>query len=102
MGFLSTAYVIVWFLHGFHSCKSRLLRSGAILEVHGRIMIPSVVVICFGRIGLGYGWVGLIRHRVVRHGGRRRSNKSTTEARKQDMPPHFFKISLGCELTSFS
>ena len=24
-------------------------------------------------------------------GGRRRSNKSTPEARKQDMPPHFFK-----------
>ncbi len=35
-------------------------------------------------------------------GGRRRSNKSTPEARKQDMPPHFFKISLGYELTSFS
>eukprot|EP00978_Attheya_sp_CCMP212_P027829 scaffold94169_cov62-Attheya_sp.AAC.1 len=34
-------------------------------------------------------------------GGRWRSNTSTPEARKQDMLPHFFKISLGYELTHF-
>eukprot|EP00978_Attheya_sp_CCMP212_P046784 scaffold411324_cov24-Attheya_sp.AAC.1 len=65
MGFLSTAYVMVWFLRGFHLCKSRLLQSGTILEVHGRRMIPRVVDICFGRIELGYGGFGLMRHRVV-------------------------------------
>eukprot|EP00978_Attheya_sp_CCMP212_P009954 scaffold23809_cov82-Attheya_sp.AAC.1 len=50
----------------FHLCKSRLLQSGTILEVHGQRMIPRVVVICFGQTGLGYGGVGLIRHHIVR------------------------------------
>jgi hypothetical protein len=47
-------------------CKLRLLLSGRILEVQGRIMIPKVVVICFGQTGIGYGGVGLIRHHVGR------------------------------------
>eukprot|EP00978_Attheya_sp_CCMP212_P031761 scaffold121232_cov60-Attheya_sp.AAC.1 len=43
--------------------------------------------------GRGYGGVGLIRHRVrCEVVGHRQSNKSTPEARKQDMPPHFFNI----------
>eukprot|EP00978_Attheya_sp_CCMP212_P028809 scaffold100531_cov56-Attheya_sp.AAC.5 len=31
---------MVWFLRGFHSCKSRLLRSGTILEVRGAACVP--------------------------------------------------------------
>eukprot|EP00978_Attheya_sp_CCMP212_P029089 scaffold102200_cov63-Attheya_sp.AAC.1 len=42
------------------------IETASIGEVHGRIMIPRMVVLCFGRIGLGYGGVGLIRQYVVR------------------------------------
>ena len=43
---------------------------------------PSrVVVICFGRTGLGYGGVGLIRHRVVRLVG---VGEATNQHRKRE------------------
>ena len=57
---------MVYFLRGLYFCKSRLLPSGTILEVKGRVMIPKVVVVCFERTGIGYGGVGLIRHHVGR------------------------------------
>eukprot|EP00978_Attheya_sp_CCMP212_P030509 scaffold112382_cov24-Attheya_sp.AAC.1 len=57
------------------------IETATILEVHGRRMIPRVVDICFGRIGLEYGGFGLMRHRVVRLVG---VNESTNQLRKQE------------------